>query len=43
LGKLAEAHATHRGEADRILKSLFIEPNQGESNIDWSQFNDNDA
>jgi hypothetical protein len=43
LGKLAEAHAAHRGEADRILKSSFVEPNQGEIDIDWSQFNTEDS
>lgn len=39
LGKLAEARAKHRGEAERILKSSFIDLNQGDIDIDWSQFN----
>tara|TARA_R110002020_G_scaffold367683_3_gene579575 strand:+ start:36892 stop:37356 length:465 start_codon:yes stop_codon:yes gene_type:complete len=39
LGKLAEARAAHRGEADRILKSSFIDLNQGDIDVDWSQFN----
>lgn len=38
LGKLAEAHAAHRRESDRILEESFVEPNQGEIDIDWSVF-----
>lgn len=42
LGKLAEARAKHRGEAERILKSSFIDLNQDDIDIDWSQFNSDD-
>lgn len=38
LGKLAEAHAVHRREAETILQKSFVEPHQGEIDIDWSIF-----
>lgn len=40
LGKLAEAHASHRNEETKVLKESFAEPNQGEIDIDWSMFSD---
>lgn len=40
LGKLAQAHATHKNKQSQVLKESFVEPNQGDIDIDWSMFSD---
>ncbi len=40
LGRLSDAHATQRQEADALMKQSFHTPGANEIDIDWSAFSD---